>query len=126
MPDIKPIQSKLRLEVLSAEQLEEIKSATLHVLEQIGVCFPSERALNVFAEHGAQVDMEGQIVKLSPDLVLETMSHAPRSYTLSGRAEGADLLLDGAKSYFATDGCGVETMPKSTPANVCGRCGFRG
>jgi trimethylamine--corrinoid protein Co-methyltransferase len=73
------------------------------------VAFPSERALQVFAEHGAQVDMDAQIVRMSPDLVLEAMSHAPRSYLLSGRAEGTDLLLDGACSYFGTDGCGTET-----------------
>jgi trimethylamine--corrinoid protein Co-methyltransferase len=107
---IEPIQPKLHLQVLNAGQLEAIKSATLHVLEHIGVHFPSERALRIFAEHGARVDLERQIVKLSPDLVLKTMSYAPRSYVLAGRAEDAALLLDGAASYFATDGCGVETV----------------
>ncbi|MEE8391212.1 MAG: trimethylamine methyltransferase family protein [Anaerolineae bacterium] len=114
MSDIKPIQSKLCLEVLNAEQLEAIKSATLHVLEHSGVHFPSDRALRVFAEHEAHVDAESQIVKLSPDLVLEAMSHAPRSYVMSGRADGTDLVLDGTKSYFATDGCGVETVDFET------------
>ncbi|HEY73114.1 MAG: hypothetical protein DRJ03_16640 [Chloroflexi bacterium] len=114
MTNIKPIQHKLHLKVLNEAQLAEIRSATLHVLEQVGVHFPSERALSVFAEHGAEVDTETQIVKMTPDLVLEALSHAPRSYTLSGRAEGADLILDGAKSYFATDGCGVETIDFET------------
>ena len=114
MPDIKPIHPRFHLEVLSAEQLEAIKSATLHVLEHIGVCFPSERALRVFAEHGAQVDTDSQIVRLSPDLVTEAMSHAPRSYVLSGRAEGTDLILDGTNSYFGTDGCGTETVDFET------------
>ncbi|MCP4623861.1 MAG: hypothetical protein GY850_10060, partial [bacterium] len=85
MPDIKPIRPRFHLEVLNANQLEEIRSATLHVLEHVGVCFPSERALRVFAEHGAQVDMDSQVVRLSPDLVTETISHAPRSYVMSGR-----------------------------------------
>jgi trimethylamine--corrinoid protein Co-methyltransferase len=110
VPNIKPIRPKFHLDVLSADQLAEIKSATLHILEHVGVLFPSERALRIFAEHGAQVDMEGQVVRLSPDLVLEAMSHAPRSYTLSGRAEGTDLLLDGMASYFGTDGCGTLTV----------------
>ena len=114
MTNIKPIQPRFRLDVLSAEQLEAIKSATLHVLEHIGVCFPSERALRVFAEHGAQVDTDSQIVRLSPDLVTEAMSHAPRSYVLSGRAEGTDLILDGTNSYFGTDGCGTETVDFET------------
>jgi trimethylamine--corrinoid protein Co-methyltransferase len=114
MPDIMPIRSRFRFEVLSAEELEAIRSATLHILEHVGVRFPSERALRVFAEHGARVDLERQMVRLSPDLVMEAMSHAPHSYLLSGRAEGTDLPLDGASSYFGTDGCGVETIDLET------------
>ena len=114
MTKIQPIQPKFHLKVLDEMQLAEIKSATLHVLENIGVWFPSERALSVFAEHGADVDTESQVVKMSPDLVLDAIKHAPRSYTLSGRAEGTDLVLDGTKSYFATDGCGVETIDFET------------
>jgi trimethylamine--corrinoid protein Co-methyltransferase len=114
MPDIKPIHPKFYLEVLSADQIERIKSATLHILERIGVQFPSQQALHVFAEHGARVDLDSQIVRLSPNLVTEAMSHAPRSYVLTGRAEGTDLLLDGTNSYFATDGCGTETVDFET------------
>jgi trimethylamine--corrinoid protein Co-methyltransferase len=114
MPEIKPIRPKFHLEVLSADQLEAIRSATLHLLEHVGVHVPSQRALRVFAEHGARVDMEGQIVRLSPQLVIEAMGHVPRSYVLSGRAEGTDLVLDGTASYFSTDGCGVDTVDFET------------
>ncbi len=114
MPDIKPIQPKFHLQVLSADQLQAIKSATLHLLEQVGVRFPSEKALAVFAEHGARVDLDSQIVRLPPELVTEAMSHAPRSYLLSGRAEGGDLVLDGTSTYFGTDGCGTLTVDFET------------
>ncbi len=114
MVNIKPIQPKVRVNVLSAEQVAEIRAATLHVLEMVGVHFPSERALRIFTEHGADVDFEKQIVRLSPNLVREAMSHAPRTYTLSGRAEGMDLTLDGTSSYFSTDGCGTETIDMET------------
>ncbi len=110
MPIIDPIQPKFHLEVLGPDQLEAIKSATLHTLQHIGVQFPSERALRVFAEHGAHVDKNSQIVRLPPDLVLTALSHAPRTYVLAGRAEGTDLVLDGTTSYFGTDGCGTETV----------------
>jgi trimethylamine--corrinoid protein Co-methyltransferase len=110
MVDVKPIRPKFHLEVLSADELAAIQSATLHILEHVGVCFPSERALRIFAEHGAQVDMDSQVVRLSADLVAGAMGHAPRSYLLAGRAEGTDLLLDGTSSFFGTDGCGIETV----------------
>ncbi len=114
MVDIYPIQPKLAVEILNSNQVAEIRAATLHILETVGVHFPSERALSIFAKHGAMVDSERQIVRLSPDLVLEAMSHAPRVYTLSGRVEGTDLTLDGKSSYFSTDGSGTETIDLKT------------
>ena len=114
MVNIKPLQPELRVKVLGADQVAEIRAATLHVLERVGVHFPSERALRVFAEHGAQVDSGSQNVRLASDLVLEAMSHAPRTYTLSGRAKGTDLTLDGLASYFSTDGSGTETIDFET------------
>jgi trimethylamine:corrinoid methyltransferase-like protein len=100
--------------VLNVQQLEEIKAATLHILEHVGAQFPSQRALSVFAKHGAWVDADRQIVRLPRDLVTEAMSHAPRSYTLGGRAAGTDLWLDGSASYFSTDGCGVHAVDFDT------------
>jgi trimethylamine--corrinoid protein Co-methyltransferase len=114
IPSIEPIHPSFHLEILSADQLEAIRSATLHILEHVGVRFPSQRALQVFADHGARVDMDRQIVRLSSNLVMEAMSHAPRSYVLAGRAEGTDLLLDGSHSYLSTEGCGVETVDFET------------
>jgi trimethylamine--corrinoid protein Co-methyltransferase len=114
LPNIEPIRSRFHLQVLTADQVQAIQAATLQTLEHVGVHFPSQRALSVFAEHGAQVDMDQQVVRLSPDLVGEALSHAPRSYTLSGRADGTDLLLDGRASYFGTDGCGTKTVDLKT------------
>ncbi len=125
MVNIQPIQPKLRVEILSIAQIAEIRAATLHILESVGIHFPSQKALKIFSDHGARVDFESQIVKIPPDLVLEAMSFAPRSYTLSGRADGTDLILDGKSSYFATDGSGTETIDfhsgerrRSTKADV--------
>ena len=111
---IEAIRPTFHIEVLSSAQLEAIRSATLRILDHEGIRVPSKAALRVFAEHGARVDWERQIVRLSPNLVAEALSHAPRSFVLAGRAEGTDLLLDGACSYFSTDGCGVETFDFET------------
>lgn len=116
MTTIKPIQSKIALDVLSADELEAIQSATLELLENVGVRFPSERALHIFAEHGAYVDKDSQIVRIPPDLITKAIKHAPRSYELSGRSEGTNLMLDGTQSYFGTDGVGVETLDFVTGA----------
>ncbi|HSR33742.1 MAG TPA: trimethylamine methyltransferase family protein [Anaerolineae bacterium] len=114
MPRIQPIRPTFKLKVLSDDQLAEFKSATLYILEHVGIRFPSERALQLFAAHGAQVDVDTQIVRLPPDLVLQAMGRAPRTYTLSGRAQDTDLILDGTASYFCTDGCGTLTLDFQT------------
>jgi trimethylamine--corrinoid protein Co-methyltransferase len=88
MVHIKPIRPRVHLEVLNADELASIQSATLHVLENTGVRFPSQRALGIFADHGARVDMDNQIVRLPPDLVTKVIANAPRTYELVGRANG--------------------------------------
>jgi trimethylamine--corrinoid protein Co-methyltransferase len=114
MVEINPIRPKKHLEVLSADGLAAIQSATLELLENVGVRFPSEIALDIFIKHGARVENDSQIVRLPPDMVTKAIGHAPRSYELAGRANGTGLLLDGTSSYFGTDGVGVETVDFKT------------
>jgi trimethylamine--corrinoid protein Co-methyltransferase len=95
---------------LTPDQLDTLKSGTLKLLDEVGVHFPSNRALEIFAGHGAKVDQETQIVRIPPDLVIKAMSTAPRSFVLGGREERLDMLLDGANSYLSTDGTGVHVI----------------
>ena len=114
MTGIQPIEAKLKLNVLGTDQVADIRQATLQVLDSVGIHMPSEKALQVFADHGARVNFDSQIVRMSPELVEKAMSFAPRVYSLSGRAEGTTLTLDGSRSYFATDGSGTETIDFDT------------
>jgi trimethylamine--corrinoid protein Co-methyltransferase len=113
-PDIISFDTRHKSRLLSDSQLERLKSATLQVLAEVGVNLPSRRGLEVFADHGAQVDMEKEIVRIPPDLVLKSMATAPRSFTLAGREPRFDLVLDGSHSYLATDGCGVTVVDAVT------------
>lgn len=109
-PDILSFTSPIKYEVLTDEQIAKIKQGTFHLMENIGIKFPSQTALSIFADHGAKVDWENQIVRIPSDLVRKALSTAPRSFVLAGREERFDLILDGSKSYLATDGCGVRVM----------------
>jgi trimethylamine--corrinoid protein Co-methyltransferase len=113
-PDIVPFATTFRSELLTQAELETLKSGTLCLLDEVGVRFPSRRALEIFAEHGAQVDWKTEIVRIPPDLVEKAMSTAPRSFVLGGREERFDLLLDGSCSYLATDGTGVHVIDLET------------
>jgi trimethylamine--corrinoid protein Co-methyltransferase len=114
MARIQPINTNIHLQVLNPEQLEQIRAATLYVLEKVGVRFPSKKALEIFVEHGAEVDQETMVVRMPPEFVLTAINKAPRSFTLSGREPDTDLHVGNGYSYFATDGCGIETMDFET------------
>ncbi len=113
-PPIKPIAPAFHIRILSDEQLEQFQSNTFEILEKIGIHCPSERALEIYAEHGADVDLENQIVKLSSDVILEALSHAPRYYVMGGRTEDFDLDLSKKVTYEATDGTGTKTIDFKT------------
>jgi trimethylamine--corrinoid protein Co-methyltransferase len=113
-PDILSFDTERRLEVLTPAQIETVQEGTLHLLQEVGVHFPSPRALEIFADHGAIVDHETQIVRIPPDLVHKALSTAPRSFVLGGREERFDMTLDGRSSYLCTDGCGVHVVDLET------------
>jgi trimethylamine--corrinoid protein Co-methyltransferase len=113
-PKLQPIVPAYHVRLLTDEQLDRFKSATLTILDEVGVHCPSQRARDIYAEHGARVEADRQIVRLPPAMVLEALSHAPRFYTMGARQAAYDLRLDGKAMYVATDGCGVETIDFST------------
>jgi len=113
-PDIIRLPTSLKGELLAPAELDTLRGGTLHLLDKVGVHFPSRKALEILAGHGARVDWETQLVRIPPDLVIEAMSTAPRSFILGGREERFDLLLDGNSSYLATDGTGVHVIDLET------------
>lgn len=113
-PDILPFPTALKGSLLSDSELDTMKDYTLLLLEEVGVHMPSQRALDLFSDHGANVDLDEKIVRMPPDLVKRAMSTAPRSFILAGREERFDLLLDGHNSYLSTDGCGVHVFDRQS------------
>jgi trimethylamine--corrinoid protein Co-methyltransferase len=107
---IDPISPSYHIRILTDAQRAQFKSGTFELLEKTGFRCPSERALKIYAEHGGKVDFESQNVKLSPDVILEALSHAPRYYTMGGRSEAFDLDLSKNVTYEATDGTGTKTI----------------
>jgi trimethylamine--corrinoid protein Co-methyltransferase len=112
--EIQPIRPSTHFKLVERDQVDRIKSATLAILNDVGVHIPSREARDVFADHGAKVDPGKQIVRMPPDLVLGAMASAPRSFRVGGRAPGTQLVLDGTQTYFSTDGCGVHTLDRAT------------
>ncbi|MBW8012527.1 MAG: hypothetical protein FVQ83_15025 [Chloroflexi bacterium] len=101
---IKPIKSKLKVEVLNKQEIDGINQGARSVMQDIGIIFPSKKALNIFAEAGAEVDFETEVVKLPADLVEKHLKKAPRAYDLCGRRPELDAKLgqDKGTHYFTS------------------------
>lgn len=113
-PSIEPIVSRYKLQFLTDSQLDDLQNATLDILENIGVRFPSETALEIFADHGAQVDWDSKIVKISRALVRKAISTVPRYPLLAGRDYQFDLQTREGVTFFTNDGCGHQTVDWNT------------
>jgi trimethylamine--corrinoid protein Co-methyltransferase len=113
-PRVDPIVPRLRWDVLSSSDLERLHEATLAVLEDPGVNFPSERALDVLEGGGCVVDRVSRMARLPRSVVMEAVSWAPRGYVLAGRDPACDLLIDGRHCYLSNDGSGVFVLDPRT------------
>ncbi len=109
-PLLEPIRPRHSYHLIDEGQIQTLSNGTLEILAETGVHCPSEKCLQIYADHGAQVDFNSQIVRLTPDLVHTYLKNAPRYYTMGARSQAHDLHLEQGGLYCATDGCGVETI----------------
>src|SRR5512133_4329789 len=113
--NIKSISNpKLKLEVLTKEEVKKIHEATLWIIEHVGIRFPSRRALEIWEANGATVDREKKIVRVKGDVIEEALKKCPPVYPLAARDPSQDLPLDGNHVFLGTDGCGVEVIDIET------------
>jgi trimethylamine--corrinoid protein Co-methyltransferase len=77
------VNSGVRFEMLSRDQLEEMFNGVLHVLEKIGLDVHHDEARDILKNAGAWV--EGKRVRIPPYLVRQALSTAPRSFTIYAR-----------------------------------------
>jgi trimethylamine--corrinoid protein Co-methyltransferase len=105
---------RLKLSILSREDIERIHTSTLDIIETVGVRFPSEKVLKLWEAYGASVNRDTMVVKIPGHIVEDAIKNAPTIYTLAARKPEQDLPLDGNHVFLGTDGCGVEVIDLTT------------
>jgi trimethylamine--corrinoid protein Co-methyltransferase len=114
---ISPIKIKpeMKIKPLDDREIERIHEATLVVLQKIGVRFPCQKALDIFAQAGVEVDFKTEVVKIQPDLLMKTLAKAPVEFIMGSRGnQGLDVRLDGTRIYCGTAGTGTATVDLET------------
>src|SRR3954451_10002565 len=87
-----------RYEVLSEDAMATIERGWRRLLRGIGIAFHHPEAVRLFREAGQTV--EGEVVRLDPDFVLEQVAKAPSEFTLHARNPERSFPIGGDAMVF--------------------------
>ena len=89
---------------LDPEALERIHEASLDILENVGLDFLDDEALDIWQRAGAKVDRAARHVWPDRGLVLEAIAAAPSSFTWRARNPAHDVVIGGDAIAFGPCG----------------------
>src|ERR1700747_1499859 len=93
-----------RYEILSADSIAVLERGWRRIVSEVGLQFAKPEAVELFAKAGQQVD--GDVVKLDPDFVLEQVAKAPREFDVQARNPAHNVHIGGDHMVFsAVYGC---------------------
>ena len=88
------------VEVLSDDQIEAIHDASMRLLESTGMRVLHPPARKLFADAGAMVDHDSQMVRFDREMIGEHIAKAPDRFTLRARNPIKDLVVGGNHVVF--------------------------
>src|ERR671935_280624 len=93
-----------RYEILSADSIAVLERGWRRIVSEIGIQFAKPEAVELFAKAGQRVD--GDVVKLDPEFVLEQVAKAPREFDVQARNPANNVHIGGDHMVFsAVYGC---------------------
>ena len=98
MPWRIPVNMDPPIEPIGPEGVQAIHEGAMRILEEIGVAFLNEEALAIFREAGCRV--EGELVRMDRDFVMEMLGRAPSEFTLTPRNPDRKITVGGKNILF--------------------------
>ena len=93
-----------RYEILSADAIAVLDRGWRRIVSEIGIQFAKPEAVELFAKAGQRVD--GEVVYLDPEFVLEQVAKAPREFDVQARNPAHTVHIGGDHMVFsAVYGC---------------------
>jgi len=84
------------------DEVTYVHEASLEILDEVGLLVRNEKARARFAEHGARVDAETEIVRIPSEVVERYRAMVPPTITLRGRDPARDVTFPRALPVVAT------------------------
>src|SRR4051812_6934545 len=88
-----------RYEILSADSIAVLDRGWRRIVSEIGIQFAKPEAVELFAKAGQQVD--GDVVRLDPEFVLEQVAKAPREFDVQARNPANTVHIGGDQMVFS-------------------------
>jgi trimethylamine--corrinoid protein Co-methyltransferase len=88
-----------RYEILSADAVGVLDRGWRRIVSEIGIQFAKPEAVELFRQAGQQVD--GDVVKLDPEFVLEQVAKAPREFDVQARNPANNVHIGGDHMVFS-------------------------
>ncbi|MCG8473729.1 MAG: trimethylamine methyltransferase family protein [Desulfobacterales bacterium] len=82
-----------RFHTLTSDQIEKLHTACMEVLENTGVLFEEEEALEIFKDHDFEV--EGKKVFITEDQVMKALSTTPSEFSIRARNPEKEVRIGG-------------------------------
>ncbi len=98
MPWRLPVNTDRPTEPLTEDGVQAIHDGAMRILEEIGIEFLNEEALEIFKEAGCRVD--GTNVRMGRDWVMEMLEHAPAQFDLTPRNPDRKITIGGKHILF--------------------------
>ena len=119
---INPIAPRLKWDVLSPAELERIHEATLEIMEDVGIRFPSDKALGILERNGCEVDRATQVAKdLGVDMVRlakDIDSGESRPFIAATMRAADALRIGGTPAFVVGDGVIVGAVGQESLASA--------
>lgn len=93
-----PVNIDRPTEPLGPEGVEAIHDGAMRILEEIGIEFLNQEAIEIFKEAGCKV--EGTNVKMGRDWVMEMVGKAPAQFTITPRNPDKQITVGGKHILF--------------------------
>ena len=95
----------MHIKMLTDDQINRIHTASLEILERIGVHVPHKEMLQMFDDAGAHVDHKAQHVHIHPEFVAHSLEQAGKKFTIYGRDMKSKAEFGhGKRNYNSTAG----------------------
>jgi trimethylamine--corrinoid protein Co-methyltransferase len=108
------MRMKAKIQILSADERDQIHERSLKLLATTGVRVHSKKARSLLGKAGARVNETSQIVQFPRSLVEECIKLVPRIFKLGGRRPGWDLEMNIGECSLLADGGAVSVLDWET------------